>query len=213
MSPVVRAIGTPFGRRRCELVPAGQFCEVYGQPAVLVEVVELNLAEESSRDGRGSESPRVRIAAEFEAGQQKPDADAGLGAGDQRELREDVGSTGAGDCDPDQPALCLCRRDLALHARNRNLRGGRLPRGARREPRDRLLMRLDLGVRGLDSACVDDRAELQAGRKVKDLVGRIGAGRRLVGRGNWNQSDVDFHRGGWGWGGLWYPEKSTAQKP
>ena len=34
------------------------------------------------------------------AGDEQADADAGLGAGDQRELREDVRSTGAGNCDP-----------------------------------------------------------------------------------------------------------------
>jgi len=35
-------------------------------------------------------------------GMKKPDADAGLCAGDQRKLREDIGSTGSRDCDPDQ---------------------------------------------------------------------------------------------------------------
>ena len=75
----------------CESVPAGEFGHINSHPPVMGEVEKLNLTEESSRDGRGCESPRVWIATEFEASDEQPDANAGLGAGDQRELREDVG--------------------------------------------------------------------------------------------------------------------------
>jgi hypothetical protein len=177
------------------------------------EVKELNFAKKGSRDRRGRKPPRVRIRAEFEAGQKKPDAHAGLGAGDERELREDVRSTCTGHCDPDQTALGFRRRDLASHARNRNLRGGRFPLGLGAEPRYWLLVRLDLGGGGLDGSGVDDLSEFRAGREMKGVLGWIGAGRYLVRAGKWDEGDVDFHRGGWGWGGLWYPEKSTAQKP
>ncbi len=60
-------------------VAAGQFGEVYGQPAVVREVVELDIAEEARGDRLGSELPRPRISAEFEARR-----------GAQRESREEA---------------------------------------------------------------------------------------------------------------------------
>lgn len=179
-----------------ESVPAGEFGQINGHPPVMCEVVELDLSEQGSRNGCGSESPRIRITAEFEAGQQQADADAGLGAGDQRELREDVRCRSSRDCDPDEPTLSLGRLDLALHAGNGHLRGGRLPLVLGAEPRDGLFVGLDLHRRGPDAAGVDDLSEFQAGRVVVDVLGRIGAGRELVGGGNGNERDVDFHRVG-----------------
>jgi len=49
-------------------VPAGEFGQINGQPPVVGEVVELDLAKESSRDRRGRKSPRAWVAAEVEAG-------------------------------------------------------------------------------------------------------------------------------------------------
>jgi hypothetical protein len=82
---------SPWEGGTCESVPAAEFGHINSHPAVMSEVEELDLAEENSRDRRGSESPRIGIRAEFKAGDEQPDANAGLGAGDQRELREDVG--------------------------------------------------------------------------------------------------------------------------
>jgi hypothetical protein len=197
--------GAPFKRElvgKRKSVPPGQFSEVYGQPPVMGEVKEFDFTKQGSRDRRGCKSPPVWIAAEFEAGQKKPYANAGLRTGDQGQLREDVGGAGSRHRDPDQTALGLCRRDLALHARDRNLRGGRFPLATCAKPCDRLFVRLDLGSRGLDGARVDDRAEFQPGREMKDVLGRIRSGWQLVGAGNGNEGDVDFHRGGWEWGGL-----------
>ena len=50
-------------------VPAGQFGEVYGQPAVVREVVELDLAEKARGDRRGCEPPSPGVSAEFEPGE------------------------------------------------------------------------------------------------------------------------------------------------
>lgn len=52
------------------LIAAGQFSEIYGEPPVVGEVVELDLAEEAHGHGLRCESTRVRVAAEFEAGYQ-----------------------------------------------------------------------------------------------------------------------------------------------
>jgi hypothetical protein len=71
-------------------VPAREFSQINGHPAVMGEVVELDLAKEDRRDGRGCKSPRVWITAELEAGNEKAKTDAWLGAGYQRELREGV---------------------------------------------------------------------------------------------------------------------------
>ena len=157
------------------------------------EVVELNFAKEGSRDRRGCESPRFRIAAEFEASDEQPDADAGLGAGDQWELREDVGSTGSRHRDPYQPVLGLGCLDLANHTGNRDFGSGRLPLVLGAEPRDGFFMGLDLGCRGLDAAGVDDLFEFLAGRVVEDMFGRIGASKWLVWAGNGDQLDNDFY--------------------
>jgi hypothetical protein len=70
-------------------VPAREFSQINGHPAVVGEVVELNFAKEGSRNGRGCESPRVGISTKLEAGNEKAKTDAGLGAGDLRELLED----------------------------------------------------------------------------------------------------------------------------
>jgi hypothetical protein len=180
-SPGAQRLRMVAGLTVGRLVSAGQFSEIYGQPHVVGELVELDLAKESHRDGRGCESPRVGITAEFEAGQKKPDADAGLRAGDQGELWEGVRGTGSRHCDPDETTLGTCRRDLASHAGNRDLGGGRFPLRAGREPRDGFFVRLDLGGRGLDPTAVDDLFEPGASGVVVDDVGRIGAGRWLVG--------------------------------
>jgi hypothetical protein len=157
-------------------VPAGEFGHINSQPCVVAEIEELNFTKEGSGDGRGCESPRVRIATEFEAGDEEADADAGLGAGDQRELLEDVWSTSSRHRDSDQAALCLGRLDLPSHAGNRGLRGGRLPLFLGAEPRDGLFVGRDVGGTGPDVSRVDDLFELQAGRVVEDCVGRIGTG-------------------------------------
>jgi len=176
-------------------VPAAEFGQIYGQPPVMGEVVELDLAEKGSRDGSGSESPCVGITAEFEAGQKKPDTDAGLGAGDQRELREHIGGRSSRHCDPDQTALGLGRLDLSLHAGNRDLRGGRLPLVLGAEPRDRLFVGWDVGGAGADVSRVDDLFELQARGVVVDVLRWIGARSEFVGAGDGDQLDVDLHLG------------------
>ena len=162
-------------------VAAGHLGQIDGQPPVAREVVKLNFAKEGGGDGRGSESPRVRVTPEFEAGQKEPDADAGLGAGDRQELREDIRRARSRDCDPDQTGLGFRRLDLALHARDWDCRAGRLPLVLGAEPRDGLLMSLDLGGRGPDRAGVDDLAQLRTGREVEDVLGWIGAGWDLAG--------------------------------
>ena len=58
-SPEVRGAG---------LVTGGEFSEVYFQPRVVREVVELDMLKESHGDGLGCESPGIGVAAEFEAG-------------------------------------------------------------------------------------------------------------------------------------------------
>lgn len=83
-------------------VPAGEFGHINGHPALLGEVVELNFAKQSSRDRRGCESPRVGISTKLEAGNEKAKTDAGLSAGDLRELRDGVWSTGSQHRDPYQ---------------------------------------------------------------------------------------------------------------
>ena len=192
-------------------VPAGEFGHMNSHPAVVGEVVELDLAEEGSRDRRGSESPRVGIAAELEAGNEKAKTDAWLGAGDQRELLEDVWDTGSRHCDPDQTALGLGRLDLPSHAGNGDLRAGRLPLVLGAEPSDRFFVGRDVGGTGPDVSRVDDLLELQAGCVVVDDVWRIGAGREFVGAGNGNQSDMDFHGAGTQWGRSWRAGKSCHQ--
>ena len=159
------------------------------------KIKELDLAKDGSRDGRGCESPRPRISAEFEAGHEQANTDAWLGASDQWQLREDVWGARTGHCDPDQTALGRGRLDLALHARDWNLRAGRLPLVLGAEPRDWRFVRLVLGGRWRDAARVDDRAEFQARCVVVDVLGRIGAGWDLVGVGNGNELDVDLHAG------------------
>jgi len=134
----------------CGSVPAGEFGHINSHPPVMSEVVELDLAEESSRDRRGGESPRVRIATEFEASDEQPDADAGLGAGDQRELLEDVWGTGSRHRDPDQAALGLGRHQLTERAGDGALGCSRFPFGAGREPRDGLFAERDVGGAGSD---------------------------------------------------------------
>lgn len=119
------------------------------------EVVELDVAKKGTRDGGGCKSPRIRVAAEFEARQKKPNTDAGLGAGDQRELREGIRCARSRDCDAHQTALGFRRLDLAPHAGNWNLRAGRLPLVLGAEPRDGFFVGLDLGRRGLDTARID----------------------------------------------------------
>ena len=177
----------------CESVPAGEFSHVDGHPRVVGEVEKLDLAEESSRDRRGCESPRIWIAAEFEAGDEQPDADAGFGAGDHRKLLKVVRCACSRHRDPDQATLGLGRLDLALHAGNRDLRGGRLPVFLGAEPSDGFLVRLDLGCRGFDGTGVDDREEFRACSEVENASGWIGAGRRLVGAGNGDQMNMDLH--------------------
>jgi hypothetical protein len=197
MSVVVMGKKSPWEGGMCESVPAGEFGHINSHPPVMGEIEKFGFAKEGSRDGRRCESPRVGITAEFEAGDEQPDADAGLGAGDQRELLEDVWGTGSRHRDPDQPALSLCRRDLALHAGNRDLRGGWFPLVLGAEPCDRFFVGLDLGCRGLDAAGVDDLFEFPAGRVVVDVFGRIRAGWKLVSGGDGDQLDVDFHRSSW----------------
>ena len=57
-------------------------------------------------------------------------------------------------------------------------------------------MGLDLGGRGFDLAAVDDLFEPGTCREVVDVLGRIGAGRDLVGARNRKELDVDLHVGG-----------------
>jgi len=159
-------------------VAAGEFGLIDGQPPVIREVIELDLAKHGSRDRRGSESPRVGITAEFEAGQQQADTNTGLRAGDQGQLREEERRAGPGQRDAYQTALGLRRHDLALHAGNRDLRGSRFPLVLGAEPRDGFLVRLDLGGRGFDLAAVDDLPEFQARGVVVHVLGRGWAGRR-----------------------------------
>jgi hypothetical protein len=191
--------GAPFerewvrGGERENSVAAGQFSEVYGEPRVGREVKEFDLTKHGSRNSGGRKPPRVRVAAEFEAGQKQADAGLWRSAADEWELRKDVRSTRAGDCDPDQTALCSCRLDLASHAGDWDLRGSRLPLVLGAEPRDRLFVRLDLGGRGPDAAGVDDVFEFQARGVVEDVVGWVGAGGKLVSVGDGNELDVDFH--------------------
>ena len=183
------------GRNGYQSVPAGEFGHINSHPPVMGEVEKLDLAKEGSRDRRGCKPPRVGIAAEFEAGDEKADTNTGLGASDQGELLEDVRCTGSRDCDSDQTALGLCRLDLAVHAGNWDLRGGRLPVGAGREPCDGLFMGLNLGCRRLDGPGVDDRAEFHPRGVVVDILGRIGASKWLVRARNGDQLDVDMHAG------------------
>jgi len=82
-------------------VPAGEFSQIDGYPPVMGEVKDRHFVEQSSRDWRGGESPRVGIAAEFEAGNEKAKTDGGLGAGDHWEPWEDVRCTRSRHCDPD----------------------------------------------------------------------------------------------------------------
>ena len=50
--------GSLHGERGwCESVPAGEFGHINSHPPVMGEVVELDLAEEGSRNGQGCESP------------------------------------------------------------------------------------------------------------------------------------------------------------
>ena len=74
--------GAPWEGGMCESVPAGEFGHINSHPPVMGEVEELNFAEESSGDGCRTEAPRIGIRAEFEAGDEQPDADAGFCAGD-----------------------------------------------------------------------------------------------------------------------------------
>lgn len=182
-----------MGKEGGESVPAGEFGHINSHPPVMGEVEELNFAKQSSRDGRGCKSPRVWIATEFKAGDEQADADAGLGAGDQRELREDVRGTGSRHRDPDQPTLSLCRHDLALYAGNRDFRGGRFPLFLCAEPRDRSFVGWDVGSAGSDVSRVDDLFELQARGEMVDVLGWIRAGSEFVGAGDGDQLDVDLH--------------------
>ena len=192
MSVVVMGKEPPWGRGMCESVPAGEFGHINSHPPVMGEVVEPDLAEEGSRDMRGCEAPRVGITAEFEAGDEQPDANAGLGAGDQRELLEDVRGRSSRHRDPDQASLGFGRLDLALHAGSGDLCGGRLPLVLGAEPCDGFFVGLNLCRRGLDGARVDDLFELQSRGVVEDALGRIGAGSKFVGAGDGDQMDVDL---------------------
>ena len=71
-------------------VPAGEFSQINGQPPVMGEVVELDLAKEGTRDRRGSESPRVWVTTEFETSKKQAEPFRRCGAGDERELLERV---------------------------------------------------------------------------------------------------------------------------
>jgi len=174
-------------------VPASEFGHINSHPPVMGEVEELDLAKEASRHCLESESPRIGIRAEFEAGDEQPDANAGLGAGDQRELREDVGCACSRHRDPDQATLGFGRLDLALHAGSGDLRGGRFPLFLGAEPCDGFFVGWDVGGAGSDVSRVDDLFEFQARGVVVDVVGRIGAGSEFVGAGDGDQLDVDLH--------------------
>jgi hypothetical protein len=187
-------------------VPARQFGQIDGHPAVMGEVVELNLAKEGSRDGRRCESPRIWISAEFEAGNEKAKTDAGLGAGDLRELLEDELGTGCRHCDPDQTALSLGGDQLAELAGDRALGCSRLPLGAGREPSDGFFVGWDVSGTGSDVSRVDDLFEFLAGCEVVDN-GWIG-GRWSCRRWDGDQMDVDLHGVGTYWGpGVWWENK------
>ena len=173
---VVMGKKSPWEGGMCESVPAGEFGHINSHPPVMGEIEKFDFAKEGSRDGRRCESPRVGIAAEFEAGDEQSDADAGFGAGDQRELLEDVWGSSSRHRDPDQATLGLGRLDLALHAGSGDLCGGRLPVFLGAEPCDRFFVWWDVGGTGPDVSRVDDLFELQAGRVVVDVLGRIGAG-------------------------------------
>ena len=82
-------------------VPAREFGHINSHPPVMGEAKDRLFAEQSSGDGRGSESPRVGISTELEAGNEKAKTDTGLGADDQRKLRDCVWSTASRHCDPD----------------------------------------------------------------------------------------------------------------
>ena len=157
------------------------------------EVEEFNFAKERDLDGRGSESPRVGIRAEFETGQKQANTCSWARAGDQRELGEDIRGTRAGYCDPDQTALGLGCLDLASHTGDWDFRRSRFPLALGAEPCDRLFVRLDLGRRGVDGPGADDLFEFGAGRVVEDGFGWIGAGWDLVGAGDGDELDVDLH--------------------
>ena len=195
MSVVVMGKGLHGEGGTCESVPAREFGHINGHPAVMSKVEELNFAEESSGDGCRTEAPRIGIRAEFEAGDEQPDADAGLGAGDQRELREDVWGSSSRHRDPDQATLGLGRLDLALHAGSGDLCGGRLPVFLGAEPCDRSFVGFNLGCRGFDGTRVDDRKEFRSCCEVENALGWIGAGKRLVGAENGDQMNVDLHLG------------------
>ena len=49
-------------------VPAGEFGHIDSHPPVIREVEKLNFAKEGCRNWLESESPRIGVAAEFEAG-------------------------------------------------------------------------------------------------------------------------------------------------
>ena len=177
----------------CRSVPAGEFGHIDSHPLAICEVVKLNLAKESCRHWLERESPRVWIAAEIEASNEKAKADAGLGAGDQREMLDVVGGCAGWDHDPDETLLGFGRDQLASSSRDRALGGGRFPLFLCAEPRDWLFVVWDMGGAGLDEAGVEDRAEFQAGCVVEEWGWIVAAG-GVVGRWwNGNELDVDMH--------------------